>query len=86
MPLQIIHGDITTMACDAIVNPTDNCFSGSGGIRIHTHYGLQKQRDNCKAKCRPGLNIQKQKCMLLISNSFVLVGFKEADRTAILKE
>ena len=31
MPLQIIHRDITTMDCDAIVNPTDNCFSGSGG-------------------------------------------------------
>ena len=42
MPLQIIHRDITTMDCDAIVNPTDNCFSGSGGTdyAIHTAAGL----------------------------------------------
>lgn len=42
MPLQIIHRDITTMDCDAIVNPTDNCFSGSGGTdyAIHTAEGL----------------------------------------------
>lgn len=42
MPLQIIHKDITTMVCDAIVNPTDNCFSGSGGTdyAIHTAAGL----------------------------------------------
>lgn len=42
MPLQIIHKDITTMACDAIVNPTDNRFSGSGGTdyAIHTAAGL----------------------------------------------
>ena len=30
------------------------------------------------------LNIQKQKCMLLVSNNFVLVGFKEADRATII--
>ena len=42
MPLQIIHRDITTMACDAIVNPTDNYFSGSGGTdyAIHTAAGI----------------------------------------------
>lgn len=42
MPLEIIHRDITTMACDAIVNPTDCLFSGSGGTdyAIHTAAGL----------------------------------------------
>ncbi len=41
MPLQIIHRDITTMQCDAIVNPTDRCFSGRGGtdLAIHTAAG-----------------------------------------------
>ena len=31
MPLKIIKGDITQIECDAIVNPTDKHFSGSGG-------------------------------------------------------
>ncbi|MDO4815617.1 MAG: macro domain-containing protein [Bacillota bacterium] len=41
MPLQIIHKDITTMDCDAIVNPTDSYFSGGGGTdrAIHTGAG-----------------------------------------------
>lgn len=32
MPLQIIRNDITAMAVDAIVNPTDRSLSGSGGL------------------------------------------------------
>lgn len=37
MPLQIIHQDITTVRCDAIVNPTDCFFSGSGGTDLAVH-------------------------------------------------
>lgn len=31
MPFSIVHSDITQMRVDAIVNPTDSRFSGSGG-------------------------------------------------------
>lgn len=37
MPLQIIHQDITSIRCDAIVNPTDSRFSGSGGTDRAIH-------------------------------------------------
>lgn len=41
MPLQIVHRDICELVCDAIVNPTDEVFSGSGGtdLAIHTAAG-----------------------------------------------
>lgn len=41
MPLQIINQDITKLHCDAIVNPTDPYFSGSGGtdLAVHTAAG-----------------------------------------------
>lgn len=43
MPLRIIHQDITTLHCDAIVNPTDYYYSGSGGTdrSIHRAAGTQ---------------------------------------------
>ena len=37
MPLQIINQDITKIHCDAVVNPTDSCFSGSGGTDRAIH-------------------------------------------------
>ena len=37
MPFSIVHGDITQMRVDAIVNPTDSRFSGSGGVDLAVH-------------------------------------------------
>ena len=37
MPYDIIRQDITKMKVDAIVNPTDYMFSGSGGTDAHIH-------------------------------------------------
>lgn len=41
MPFEIVHNDITNMQVDAIVNPTDSYYSGSGGTdyAIHTAAG-----------------------------------------------
>lgn len=43
MPFQIIHQDITKIRCDAIVNPTDGLYTGSGGtdLTIHTAAGRE---------------------------------------------
>lgn len=38
MPFEIVHSDITKIRVDAIVDPTDSCFSGSGG----TDYAIHK--------------------------------------------
>lgn len=38
MPFEIVHSDITKLRADAIVNPTDSWFSGSGG----TDYAIHK--------------------------------------------
>ncbi len=48
MPLTIRYQDITTMECDAIVNPTDSGFSGSGGTdyAVHTAAGPEL-RESC---------------------------------------
>lgn len=43
MPLQIIHRDITTMDCDAIVNPTDNCFRAA--VERTMRYTLRQASD-----------------------------------------
>lgn len=48
MPLEIIRNDITKMAVDAIVNPTDEAFSGSGGVDKSVHRAAGKQ---LKAAC-----------------------------------
>ena len=37
MPLQIIRADLTRMVCDAVVNPTDERLSGSGGLDAQLH-------------------------------------------------
>ena len=37
MPIQILQQDITTLACDVLVNPTDERFSGSGGVDAAVH-------------------------------------------------
>lgn len=37
MPYEIVRQDITKMKVDAIVNPTDYMFSGSGGTDAHIH-------------------------------------------------
>lgn len=47
MPLQIVHQDITKIKCDAIVDPTDWGYSGSGGAdrAIHTTAGAELDRE-----------------------------------------
>ena len=39
MPFEIVHSDITRLRADAIVNPTDNRFSGAGGTDRSIHKG-----------------------------------------------
>ena len=38
MPYEIIRQDITKMQVDAIVDPTDYMYSGSGGTDAHIHF------------------------------------------------
>lgn len=47
--IDVIIGDITQQSVDAIVNPTDHCFSGSGGVdaAIHARAGLEL-REACR--------------------------------------
>ena len=37
MPFQILKTDILSLRCDAIINPTDESFSGSGGLDLQIH-------------------------------------------------
>lgn len=37
MPFQIIQGNILDCRCDAIINPADEVFSGSGGLDEQIH-------------------------------------------------
>ena len=57
MPLKIIRDDITRLKCDAVVNPTDSCYSGSGGAdrAIHEAAGTGLAGE-CAAleSCMPG--------------------------------
>ena len=39
MPFEIVHSDITRLRADAIVNPTDSRFSGTGGTDRSIHKG-----------------------------------------------
>ena len=47
MPFQIVHQDITLFSCDAIVDPTDWVYSGSGGtdLQIHRAAGPELRRE-----------------------------------------
>lgn len=47
MSFQIIKSNILSVRCDAIVNPTDEIFSGSGGLdaQIHAAAGPELRRD-----------------------------------------
>ncbi len=47
MPFQIIKGSILDIACEAIVNPTDEVFSGGGGLdrQIHLAAGEDLRRE-----------------------------------------
>lgn len=55
MPFAIVHSDITQMRVDAIVNPTDSRFSGSGGVDLAIH---QAAGPDLAQDCRrlPGLH------------------------------
>ena len=57
MPLQIIRNDLTRMACDAVVNPTDEALSGSGGVDALLHRAAGEKLDLACARigyCAPG--------------------------------
>ena len=57
MPLQIIRNDLTRMACDAVVNPTDEALSGSGGVDAQLHRAAGPALDLACARigyCAPG--------------------------------
>ena len=45
MPFHIIHQDITSMDCDAIVNPIDKWLSGSGGTDYAVHKAAGEELD-----------------------------------------
>ena len=54
MPYEIIRQDITKMQVDAIVNPTDYMYSGSGGTdaRIHFAAGPELRTvSKCSREC-----------------------------------
>ena len=56
MPLKIIRNNILQMEVDAIVNPTDNNFSGSGSIDYKIHQasiGQLKNELKTFGKCNP---------------------------------
>lgn len=48
MPFQIKNANITTLFVDAIVNPTDRNFSGSGGVDYQIHHAAGSElRTEC---------------------------------------
>ena len=46
MPFQIQFADILSIRCDAIVNPTDEHFSGSGGLDAQIHGAAGREMDS----------------------------------------
>lgn len=46
MPLKIIRSEIINLHVDAIVNPTDECYSGSGSIDLEVQYKCGKRLKN----------------------------------------
>ena len=53
MPLQIVHRDITKMACDVIVVPTDPGYSGGGGTDLTVHRAAGPMLDTACRKLKP---------------------------------
>lgn len=45
MPFQIVHSDMLSIHCDAIVNPTDELLSGSGGLDAQIHMAVGSKMD-----------------------------------------
>ena len=67
MPLQIIRNDLTRMACDAVVNPTDEALSGSGGVDAQLHRAAGPALDLACARigyCAPGSAVLTEGCEL----------------------
>ena len=57
MPLQIIRNDLTLMACDAVVNPTNERLIGTGGVDGLIHRAAGAELDTACARigyCAPG--------------------------------
>lgn len=58
MKITLYHGSVFSVECDAIVNPTDVSFSGSGGLsqQIHARGGelLQKDCEYLSGKLKEG--------------------------------
>lgn len=50
MPYQIVRNDIVKMRVDAIVNPTDSWYSGSGGTDERVHLFAGKEMDRACAE------------------------------------
>ena len=49
MPFQIIQGNILDCRCDAVINPTDELFSGSGGLDRQIHLAAGPElREECR--------------------------------------
>lgn len=76
MPFRIAYADITQLKVDAIVNPTDQHYSGGGGVDLQIHdicgYALYEATDKLprlhlgEAKATPGLALP---CKYIIHTS-----------------
>ncbi len=53
MPFQIQFADILSIRCDAIVNPTDEHFSGSGGLDAQLHAAAGSEMDSICGSLAP---------------------------------
>ena len=58
MKINITYGDIFSISCDAIVNPTDVHLSGSGGLDKQVHLRAGKEIDiecaSLRSQMKPG--------------------------------